>query len=199
MLEYEALKGITMEYVYNGELYVLDDELYEEKIDDIMYQYIYYILDENINRYEVIVDDQNLQKLIIEAILSGVSSSVLFDLSKFTNKNDYLREKEELLRANKVLVTINQNSLIEKLDGETREKKEERFYHFIINFMRDHYSKEGINYQEIMFFTNDEFRRYIKFAYDISSCSHSAFFNQTYKLASNKKLTLDDALERKYR
>lgn len=188
-----------MEYIYNGKVYTLDDELYEEKIEDIVYQYINYILDENINRYEVIVDDQNLQKLIIEVILSRISSSVLFDLSKFKNKNDYLREKEELLRDNKVLVTINQNSLIEKLDAQTIEKKEERFYNHIINFMRDYYSKEGINYQEIMFFTNDEFRRYIKFAYDISSCSQCAFFNQTYKLESNKKLTLDDALEKKYR
>lgn len=188
-----------MEYIYNGDVYILDNDLYEDKLYDVIYQYTNYILDGNINRYEIIVDDQELRKRIIESILSRIPSSVLFDLSTFSTKTDYLCAKEELLKQDKVLVTVNQNSLIEKLEGETAEEKEKRFYHFIINFLCDSYSKKQVNYQEIMFFTNDEFRRYIKLAYDISSRSRNVFFNDAYKLANNKKLTLDDSLERKYR
>lgn len=188
-----------MEYIYDGKIYVLDDILYEEKIDDIVVQYVQHILDQNINRYEVVVDDQELQKLIIQTILQRVSSSMILDLKDFNNKGEYLYKKEQLLKDDKVLVTVNQNSLIEKMPGETREQQEKNFYHNIINFMCDSYSHTSINYQEIMFFTNDEFRRYIKYAYDISSRSQSIFFNTAYRQKNNKTLSLDDTLERKYR
>lgn len=49
-----------------------------------------------------------------------------------------------------------------------------------------------------MFYTNQEYRRYIKYAYDISSRSNTIFFNNALVDEQNRTLTLDDTLEREY-
>lgn len=188
-----------MEYQYNGENYLLDQENYEDKLYEVIYQFTHRILDGQINRYDVIVDPESLQKTIITSILEQIPTSTIIDLSTFNTKDEYLILKEELLKQDKVLITINQNSLIAKLDRKTKEEQERYFYNLIINFLCDSYTKKGINYQEIMFFTNDEYRRYIKYAHDISSRSNTIFFNSAYHQERNKSLTLDDALESKYR
>lgn len=102
-----------MEYRYNDKLYVLDQELYDDKVFDIVYQYTHYRLDGNINRYDVIVDPECLKNIIIDTILCQIPNATLMDLSIFNNKNEYLSSKEEFLRNNQVLVCINQKSLIE--------------------------------------------------------------------------------------
>lgn len=187
-----------MEYVYNGVKYLLDQEKYEDKMFEIIYQYTNHLLDGSINRYDVIVDPDVLKRKIIDELLNQIPSATIIDLSHFETKKDYLVTKENLLKQKQVLITINQNSLIEKLPYDTCEEKESVFYNNIINFLCDSYAKDDINYQEIMFFTNLEYREYIKYAYDISSRSNTVFFNTTLVNEKNKLLTLDSELERLY-
>ncbi len=74
-------------------------------------------------------------------------------------------------------------------------EKKSKFYNLGINFSRDYLANENIPLKEIMFFSNSQYRDYIKHTYDISSMSQVISLN---KALVSKTDTLDKILESEY-
>lgn len=182
-----------MTYNHDGKEFKLDEEIIKDYLMDTAFEF------NNgrgmIHRIEAICDSSELQTYFIDELAKEVPSIVLLDVANCDSIIDFLNKRETLARNNAVIVIINHERIFDKINLDSKEQKMVRFYNLTINFLRDAFATENISLKEIMFFTNKQYRDYIKNAYDISSMSTVISLN---KALYSKDTTLDKVLESEY-
>ncbi|MCX4365718.1 MAG: hypothetical protein OSJ70_08110 [Bacilli bacterium] len=180
-------------YIYKGCEFHLDETLFNDYLLDAVYE-----INQGaclIHRLEVICDSPNLQNYYIEELSKQIPNIVLLDGQTCESHQDFFLKREELARNGATIVIINHEHIIDKMNFSSSEEKKTKFYNLGINFSRDYLANENIPLKEIMFFSNSQYRDYIKHAYDISSMSQVISLN---KALVSKTDTLDKILESEY-
>lgn len=180
-------------YNYEGTEFSLDNELWQDYLFDAADEFNNGT--ELIHRIEAICDSDELQTRFINELSQKVTNAVLLDIATCESVQDFLRKREELARSGAVIIIVNPTKMFERIDAPTLEAKMSKFYNLSINFLRDSLKNDEVPLKEIMFFSNQEYRDYIKHAYDIASMSRVFSLN---KALVSKNSTLDNILESEY-
>ncbi len=180
-------------YKVDGDVFELDNDEFQDILLDAVDEFNNGT--ESIHRFEAICDSDELQKGFIDELFKKVSNAVLLDIATCESINDFLLKREELARNGAVIVVVNPTKMFDKIDLPTLDAKMSRFYNLGINFLRDYLRSEDVPLKEIMFFSNKDFRDYIKYAIDISTLSRVISLNKTL---FSKNGTLEKILESEY-